>query len=353
MKSLNGKRIGYAGYSRDFTAPGDRRRFSAYARQRGLTYDYPDLTGDYDVVIVTQNADLAGWTERKRRAGNRLRLYLDLVDSYFEQRNPVDRVLKGVGRYVEGRDSRLSPDFRQTLKAICRVADGVWCSTPEQQATIRAFNPNVEISFDWFDDELGPPKQAFQRGERLRLVWEGQGALAISLRTITEALNELRDKVELLVVTDPTTKRWYGRFATIPTLRLLNGITCPITLLPWRKESFSSHITSADLAIIPMATDIPMIRAKPANKLILLWKLGMPVLTSATPAYRDAMAKAGLDMVCASTAEWIERLDELAGLSQQELATVARRGREHATTMYDLKAFQAPFERLIERSFGP
>ena len=36
-------RIGYAGYSRDFCAPGDRRRFAAYARLKGVPIEYAEL----------------------------------------------------------------------------------------------------------------------------------------------------------------------------------------------------------------------------------------------------------------------------------------------------------------------
>lgn len=347
MRRLSKSRIGYASYSRDFSGPGDRRRFSAYARQRGLVYDYPDLKGDYDLVVVTQNADLPGWTERKRREGDRLRIVLDLVDPYFEQKRLDERLLKGVGRYLEGRDSRLSPDFLRTLKGICRAADGVICSTREQRETILEYNPNVEISFDWFDEELGAPKCGFRRDGRLKLVWEGQAGTLRGIQVLRGPLNALKDKVELHVVTDPSVPRFYGRLGTLPATELLAGIECPVRLMPWRKETFSDQITAADLAVIPMDFSHPMFAKKPENKLVLLWKLGMPVLTGPTAAYRRTMAAAGLDMVCETESDWTERLAALAEAPSATLAELARRGRDHALSAYDETAFRAPFDRMF------
>lgn len=351
MKRLSEARIGYGGYSRDFSRPGDRRRFSAYARQRGLAYEYPSIERDYDLVFISQNADLTGWTERKRREGDRLRLVVDLVDPYFEQKRLDERLLKGIGRYVERRDSRLSIDFRRTLQAVCRAADGVLCSTPEQRETILEYNPNVEISFDWFDEELGPPKRDFTREGRLKLVWEGQAGTLQSMQTLRGPLNALRDKVELHVVTDPSVPRWYGRLGTLPATDLLDGIECPIRLTPWQKETFSAHITAADLAVIPMDLTHPMFAKKPENKLVLLWKLGMPVLAGPTPAYRRAMGAAGLDMICETEREWTERLAALAEAPAGTLAALASRGNGHALSAYSEAAFRAPFDRLFS-SFG-
>jgi hypothetical protein len=349
MKRLDGVRIGYGGYSPDFSAPGDRRRFGAYARQCGLAFEYPRLDRDYDLVILTQNADLTGWAARKRREGDRFRLVFDLVDAYFEQARIDVRLLKGIGRYLEGRDSRLSPDFRRTLETMCRASDAVLCSTLEQRQTILAYNPNVELSFDWLDDELAPPKTAFRRDGRLKLVWEGQAGTLRSMQTLRESLNALKEKIELHVVTDPSSPRWYGRLGTVTPHETLAGIECPIFLHIWNKASFSENITAADLAVIPMDVSIPMFRAKPENKLVLFWKLGMPALVGPTPAYRRAMSEAGLDMVCETEADWTANLHALASASSRDLAELAQRGRLHAVRTYNAEAFRAPFDRIFAK----
>lgn len=347
MTALADARIGYAGCSRDFSRPGDRRRFLAYARQRGLAYEYPEIDRDYDLVILTQTSNLSGWAARKRREGDRFRLVLDLVDGYFEQKRLDERVLKGIGRWVEGTDSRLTLDFQQTLKQACRAADAVWCSTPEQRETIRAYNPNVAISFDWFDDELGAPKTDFRRDGPLKLLWEGQAGTLRSIQTIREPLNALKDRVELHVVTDPSTPRWYGRLGTIPVQEMLAGILCPTFFHPWTREDFSERITAADLALIPMDLGHSLIRAKPENKLVMLWKLGMPALVGATPAYRRTMAAAGLDMLCETEADWEAKIGALAAAPPERLLEIGRHGRDYAMRAYDIHAFRRPFDAVF------
>ena len=51
-----------------------------------------------------------------------------------------------------------------------------------------------------------------------------------------------------------------------------------------------------------------MASGKPENKLIHLWKMGMPVITSNTNSYKRVMDKCGLDLVCNSENDWIKNL---------------------------------------------
>lgn len=341
---LKEARIGYGGYSPDFLHPGDRRRFGAYAQQRGLAFERAELDRPYDLVLATHNADLPGWTRRKRKS-NDFKLVFELVDSYFVQHvSRLPRLLKGAGRFVLGPDSRLSPDFLETLIGACEAADAVICSTPEQRDTISRYNPNVFLSFDHFGGDLEAPKTDYSRSGRLRLVWEGQSTTLFNLNYIAEPLNELRDEVELHVVTDPFVHRFFGKYGRHPSTDVLEGIRCEKHFHPWGKDSFSRHIKAADVALIPIWPDHRMSRAKPENKLVLLWQLGMPVLTSDTPAYVRAMGEAGMDMACAGLDEWRGRLRRMIEASPAELEAIGRHGRAHAENAYSGRAFQERFD---------
>jgi hypothetical protein len=347
-RRLKDARIGYAGYSADFRHPGDRRRFSAYADQKGLGYERADLARHYDLVLVTHNGDLPGWTSRKRREGERLKFVFELVDSYFVSSGGKRRFLKGLGRRALGTDSRLSADFMQTLIGASEAADAVICSTEEQRETIRRYNPNVFLSFDWFGGDLGAPKTDYTRGEKLRIVWEGQAVTLENLLALREPLNDLRNSIEIHVVTDPILRRYFGRFGATDSRSILKGIEAPIVFHPWERETFSKLITASDLAVIPIDTAQAMMRGKPENKLVLLWQLGMPVLTSATPAYERAMAAAGLDMVCRSEAEWRSGLERMIGASAEALAAIGTKARTHALTAYSTEEFQKRFDAVFE-----
>ena len=345
---LSDARIGYAGYSPDFSGPGDRRRFCAYAADRGLRYERPRIDRDYDLVLATHNGDVAGWTARKQREGNKFKFVFELVDGYFAQRGLPRRFLKGTARYFLGTDSRLSPDFLTTLIRACKAADAVICSTPDQRQVIERYNPNVFVSFDHFGDELGAPKEDYARGEKLRIVWEGQSTTVFGLQVIREALNDLRDRIELHVVTDPLVYRYFGRFAPYRSLDALRGIECKKIFHRWDKATFARQIVACDLAVIPIQRSNALAWAKPENKLMLLWQLGMPVLTSATPAYQRAMTAAGLDLVCADPAEWREKLEAMTRAQPADLAELGKAGMAFARRAYSREEFDRRFDASFE-----
>lgn len=344
-------RIGYGGYSQDFSVPGDRRRFAAYARMKGIPIEYAELGGDYDLAYVTYSSDLPGWIDRKRREGDRFKLVFELIDAYFTETSIVRRLLKGTGRFALGTDSRLSPDLRHTLIVACEVADAVVCSTEEQRETIRNYNPNVFLSFDHFGDDLGPPKQNHARSGKLKIVWEGQSTTLPNLQVIREPLNDLKDRIELHVVTDPVIYRYFGRFSPFPAMDALDGIECDKHFHRWSRADFSGHITGCDLAVIPIERSNALWWAKPENKLILLWQLGMPVLTTATPVYQRVMEAAGADMSCASGIEWGERLQRIINSNASELSEIGRQCRQYANAAYSKDEFMKRFD-VIFSSIG-
>lgn len=344
---LRDARIGYGGYSRDFSVPGDRRRFAAYASLKGIPIDYADIHRPYDLAYVTYSSDLPAWVARKRRDGDRLKLVFELIDSYFTETAVARRFLKGTARRLLGTDSIWSPDLRRTLIDACSAADAVVCSTEEQRVVIRQFNPNVFLSFDYFADELGPPKAGYGRRGKMRIVWEGQSTTLPNLQVISGPLNALKDMVELHVVTDPRIYRYFGRFSSYPSMDALSGIECDKHFHAWDRATFSAEITACDIAVIPIDERNPLWWAKPENKLVLLWQLGMPVLASATPVYERAMRAAGLEMSCSTAAEWRDRLATLIETNASERGRIGRRCRSHALEAYSKAEFLSRFDRAL------
>ena len=344
---LRDARIGYAGYSRDFSVPGDRRRLSAYAQIKNIPIEYAELGRDYDVAYVTYSSDLPGWIARKRRYGGRMKLVFELIDAYFTETGLTRRLLKGSGRFVLGIDSRLSPDLRRTLIGACEAADAVVCSTEEQQETIRRYNPNVFLSFDYFAGELGPPKNNYARSGKLRIVWEGQSTTLPNVRAIRDPLNDLRENVELHVVTDPTIYRYFGRFGSYPAMEALEEIECDKHFHRWDGKRFTRDITACDVAIIPIEASNALWWGKPENKLVLLWQLGMPVLATATPVYNRVMAAAGVDLTCESASSWGEQLERVTNWNSAELGKIGRKCRQYATTAYSAQEFVDRFDTVF------
>ena len=60
-KELKYAKIGYVPIGEDLTSPGDKRRFVYYANKRNLRFEFADPFKQYDVVVITQSADLSVW----------------------------------------------------------------------------------------------------------------------------------------------------------------------------------------------------------------------------------------------------------------------------------------------------
>ncbi len=314
-------KIGYVPYSPAFDAPGDRRRFVNYARQRGLDFEIADPAKSYDVVVLSERADLSVWSRY-----NKGRLIYDLIDSYLAiPRTNWKGRLRGLAKFVARQSRYLQLDHWKAIEAMCRRADAVVCTTDEQRADIAPHCANVHIVLDIHSMVTRTRKQDYAAHRPLRLVWEGLPQTLPSLAVIAPVLETLRQRfpLELHLVTDLEYRRYLGRYGKADTLQTAQGIFPEVRLHAWNETTCAEIISSCDVAVIPLDSSDPFVTGKPENKLLLLWRLGMPTVVSATPAYRRAMSVAGIDLACANADEW-ERV--LAQLAQDE--TVRRQAGE-------------------------
>ena len=103
-------------------------------------------------------------------------------------------------------------------------------------------------------------------------------------------------------------------------------------------------MTACDVAVIPIDQANALWWGKPENKLVLLWQLGMPVLTTATPIYRQVMEAVGVDMACATTADWGAKLERLIGAGESVFQEIGSRCRTFAERAYSTGEFVRRFD---------
>lgn len=349
--ALRGVSIGYAPYDPNCAATSDRRRFCRYAALRQLDYDVAlkPRFGD-DIVLVSSMSDISGWAALPKHA--RTKLIFELTDSYLAG---TDRdmlsLLRGPMKYAAGHLSRFEPSYRQALIRMCRRADAVICSTPEQAESIQRFNPVVFPILDFQSQELTARKTDFGSTGPKRLFWEGMGGNLITLRELKKPLERLASNIplELHVVTDPTMRRFNAPVPQPSSAKFLRRLLPAVQsfVYPWNPFAVSQLAAGADLGVIPMHRDSAIHWAKPENKLLLMWRLGLPVLTSPTPAYRRTMAAAGLQMTCDNEQEWVDQLGAyLQDESAQEQA--AAQGRNYAETICGETAIAERWDHALE-----
>jgi len=302
-------RIGYVPYNQSLSAPGDVRRFCAYARLRELNFEIANINDVYDIVILSEQADITQWVNYTSG-----KIVYDLIDSYlatsvFSSKN----LLRGSYKYFSGSHLFWEFDYRKSVANLCKVAKAVVCTTEEQKATINRYCNNVHIILDIHSSVASKRKVDYaRRGNAFKIVWEGLGVNIRQLYQIREALLNLSmdNNIELHIVTDPFIHRYLGKLGNISTQQIARDIFPNSFVHLWHPSTCAQLICDCDLAVIPIDSD-PFNRGKPENKLLLLWKMGMPVVTTNTPAYQRAMCDAGLDLTCSDTATWIKTIQAL------------------------------------------
>lgn len=323
----DGIRVAYAPYHKDLFVPGDRRRFVFYANERTIKFELADPLKIYDIVYLTYGCNLSTWIEYKKDNPN-VKFVFELVDSYLLEDTSALTVFRGATRYFLGKESAFWPDYKVALRRIISTADAVVCSTQAQKANMLCFNNNIHISLDYFSNDIIHRKNSLECSKKLKLVWEGQACTVNNLLLLNDVFEKLGDEVELYIITDPMIKSPLKMFNR-NTSNILRKLKCKYHLLDWDKGSFSKNICDADLAIIPISSDNPMMWNKPENKLLLLWEIGIPTLTSDTPAYKRVMDIAGLDFYCSSSDAWVQKIEKYMNSSMEHRSGVTKRADDY------------------------
>ena len=338
-------RVGYVPYSSTLSRPGDRRRFVHYARERGITFEIADPAREYDLVVLSECADLSIWCGHRRG-----KIVYDLIDSYLAiPRTDLKGLLRGAAKFVS-RQSRY-PQFNhwRAIEAMCRRADAVVCSTEQQKEDIRVHCGNVHIVLDIHASVTHATKQSYSANQSFRLVWEGLPQNISSLAQLVPVLKEVskRYPVVLHVVTDRSYWSHLGRYGHKDTQIEIRKMFPDAQMHEWRDHDLADVICSCDAAVVPLDLSDPFASGKPENKLLLLWRMGMPVIASASPAYVRAMQNAGIALACADQAEWIATLERL--MSDETLRRDAgQKGRAYAESAFSETRMMAAWDAVFE-----
>ncbi len=310
MMDFNKFRIGYAPISDKLIMPGDKMRFCYYANKRNIKFEIANPSKDYDLVVVTERADKSLWSKYRK---SNAKIVYDLVDSYlFIPRYNLKGIFRGLAKYISRESHYLELSYWKAIEGMCKRADAVTCGTEEQKEVILKFCKNVHVILDFTNSVVNKVKFEYSSGDVFNLVWVGLPTNLRSLFEIKEVLRQVGKKYKIAVhiITNLKYYKYLDKYWLQDAANIASRLLDNIYLYEWNEKTCSEIITGCDLAFIPISLNNPFATGKPENKLLLFWRMGMPTVVSATPAYSRVMRQSGLSMACQTKGEWLQTLEK-------------------------------------------
>ena len=342
---IHSARIAFDPISHDLNHPADRRKFCYFANAINLKYEIYHPKKEYDLVIISETSDISYWSRKKKVP----KIIFNLNDSYLAEGLTFRSSLRGLAKFISRQSKYLEIDFASTLKKMCRRADAVICSTPIQKKTIEEYCRNTHIMFDAHFSEINMQKKDYTAHKPFRLIWEGLPTNSYQLAYLSKLIcqSNLKDYIDLNVITDKYTYKLMNRFLKVDTQEYLNRMEIKSHFHEWSIKNLQEVSINSDLAIIPIDINNPMMIGKPENKLLLFWRLGLPTLVSATPSYENAMKMSNQNYFIKDDSEWISLIKELMD-SKEKRIEAGTKGFEYVTKNYNKNEFLKRWESIFK-----
>jgi len=299
-------RVGYSPMSKDLNSPGDRRRVVYWANERGHEL-ITDLSKKVDVIIVSENSNFKKILTIKKKTP----IILDLIDGYLAENNIFADYLHSLSRKNISNVLDLPKLFSTELKNFCIESDAVVCSSFEQSELIKMYNSNIHIILD-SHEEIPVLKPEKYRNNN-KILWEGLPVTIYNINQISSVLENisLDTNIDLEFLTDKHYFKYGNKFIKKETLTLLKKdlkrFSGQIRILPWTVNNLIDASKTSRLAVIPLNLNLTMNRFKPENKLLIMWRLGLPCLVAPNTSYLRIAKKLDLNNICYNDSDWMKK----------------------------------------------
>ncbi len=337
--------VGYVPHGLELERPFDRRRFPRYAAMRGMEFDVVSGWDDHEVIVLSPRADATMWVNAP---GNH-RIVVDMPDAFLDEGRGLRQSLRGSAKWLVGEVRRPVLSYHRAVERLLERADAVVCSTDEQAVGIARHNPNVHPILD-LHGELECVTPVVHSTAGLDIVWEGLTATLPAVRSVLPALRAMagRAAVRLHLVTDLVAPRYMNRFLSRRTSEYVADWGVDVRLHQWSIDTLTEVAGCCDMAIVPVDMADPMALGKPENRMRVFWRLGLPVVASASPSNMRAASLAGVAdrVVCSTADDWERALHNLHSDPDERLA-IAEAGQAAALGAYSEESLAERWDRLF------
>ena len=305
--------IGYEGYSPGNTGIADRRRVLFWASNRGHT-----IVGSRDsraeIIVITSSSNLGFW-EKSRTSTP---IILDVVDGLIGEQSLTKDFLRGYAYWATGKSTSSFPkNYRKLLLSVARKSKLVVCSSPEQVREWAKYRIQAVDILDIHDEVRELPKLSSEGPLRFNeLFWEGLPSTLRSVSLLGGFFESSREKnFRLNVLTNLNSYKYMNKYRKVDLDQLiskqLSNKNLEINLVQWSPSALETYSDTSSVGVIPIESFQGYNHLKAENRLLIMWRLGLPVLTSPLESYVRTMRQAGIDGICKDKYEWNTKLKNL------------------------------------------
>ena len=342
-------KIGYIPNTPDAGHPADRRRLLYWAKNRGHEVVF-DLSQKHDVLVLSSRADLTRWSELE----NRSPLILDLVDGYLGEEHLWRDWLRGTGKVLTGHNSGAPRPYRKILREACQTAQAVVCETVEQRQTILPFCSNTHTILDFHEEfPMLPFNPNVESSNFPALMWEGLPFTAKGLLLLRDSILAISKSkpISLEMVTDLSYPLLLGKYFPQPTRKILKDIPRILgedfKLIKWNIQAVVETAGRSHISILPLDPSGTLNPLKAENRLLMMWRIGLPTLTSPSLAYSRVMRDAQIDGICSDSNEWHMKIAQLMDSIELRRESVEK-GQQYIRDTHSKEKVLNAWDRLFE-----
>lgn len=303
----------------DSNHPAIKRRLARFAR----THNYElhnwenNNIGEGGLVVVSQSADLTSW---KRLRDKNIKIIFEANDAYvLDQSKSLKNRLRGTFKFLTGRHRYLEFNFKNTVKELCNSVDAVVVGHHMVYELLKPLMPNIHLIPDYSVDLALKRKEKFDLSDNgeIHIFWEGLGSSYLPFEDINRIFKPLKQykfifhfvtDLSFHAIADKYDKKYVFEVAKEKAPDMYQAFR----FYQWSEFAYNNIGILCDFAIIPLPFDNSMNYYKPENKLIQMWRMGLPTITSAIPSYKRAFESAGLSEYCFNDEEWRLKITNFA-----------------------------------------
>ena len=295
----------YLGSSKDGSAPADRRRFLGFSsRSNNLNIHYDEEKGiKYDVLVCSLGGDLV---KALRLANTIPKLVLDYTNHYLVEKSWVKNRFRNLISGLFGNKELSFKAYKNIiLEVMCR-ADLVVCPSITQQKYLKYIGIASTRLTDFFGQEIDLREVNYDGDGSL--FWEGQACNLVTLKVVSPVLKNRPDLL-LRIVSDESFGMLGGKLFKKSSSRYCSKILPNYEFSCWNAENLNANAKKSSLGIIPLDLTDQFVAAKPENKLVLMWQLGLYTLCSPSESYNMLSKETGIDFLCSDEEQWSSSIE--------------------------------------------